>query len=157
MHMESLLLSSGASEQDGQRSDLSSAHNTINKEKKCVCFSRLFNRYQFLFDWIGDLVLLIAPIGAYILDIAFDVMLIVEYLHNEDWLYSGLTFAFMAIPALVISIISGINYYQRLQLKRSIEKYEDKYNLKEKFVVDSNGRFIFRFLFTFVFLSPVAS
>ena len=64
----------------------------------------MYNRYQFLLYWIGDLVLLIAAIGAYIFDMAFDIMLIVEYIHNGDWLYSRLTFAFMVIPDLVISV-----------------------------------------------------
>ena len=134
-----------------------SEHPSTNKQNKCACncFSRLCNRYENVFVWIGDVVLLIGPIGIFIFDMAFDVMLIVEYLHNGDWWYFALTFSFMAVPAIAIVIISGVNYYKRYKLKRSIEKYNDKYNLKDKFIVDSNGRFVFRFVFTTLLLSPV--
>ena len=154
MHTDSLLPSAGQSEQGEQRSDMPSAR-VAKKENKCTCFSLLCNRHHILFNWIGGLILLVAPICTYIFDMVFDIMLIVEYLHNGDRLYSGLTFAFMALPVLVISIISGVNYYQRLQLKIFLEKHGEKNNLKDTFIVDSNGRFLFRFVFTFFFLSPV--
>lgn len=112
--------------------------------------------FQSVLDWLRDLVLLIWPIAFYFLDVGFDAILIIEYYRNGDWWYFSLTLALVIIPAAIISVLSFINYYERWKLKLSIEKTGDKYNLKDKFIIDPKRRFIFRFIFTLLTISPVA-
>ena len=105
---------------------------------------------------LKGLILMIWPIGFYFIDACFDTVLILQYYQNGEVWYFSLTIALVVIPAVSISVLSFINYYERWQLKLSIEKTGDKYNLRDKLVIDPKRRFLFRFVFTFLTLSPVA-
>jgi len=111
---------------------------------------------QFALNWLKDLVLLIWPIAFYFLDAGFDTILAIQYYRDGDWWYFTLTLALVVVPAVIISVLSFINYYERWKLKLSIEKTGDKYNLKDKFIIDPKRRFLFRFIFTLLTISSVA-
>jgi len=110
------------------------------------------NRHSFLNDFLA----LLWSIGSYIFDVTFDVALILEYYQNGDFWYSGLTITFVAVPAIIIAILSGINYFERWILVQTIKKTEDQYKFKDSLIVDSNSRFIFRFIFTILMMNPIA-
>ena len=110
------------------------------------------NRHSFLNDFMS----LLWSIGSYIFDVTFDVALILEYYQNGDFWYSGLTITFVAVPAIIIAVLSGINYYERWILVQTIKKTNDQYNFKKSLIVDSTGRFIFRFFFTILMMNPIA-
>ena len=113
------------------------------------------NRHSFLNDFMS----LLWSIGSYIFDVTFDVALILEYYQNGDFWYSGLTITFVAVPAIIIAVLSGINYYERWILVQTIKKTEyqnTEYKFRESLIVDSAGRFIFRFFFTILMMNPIA-
>ena len=110
------------------------------------------NRHSFLNDFMS----LLWSIGSYIFDVTFDVALILEYYQNGDFWYSGLTITFVAVPAIIIAVLSGINYYERWAFVQAVKKTDDMYQFKKLSIVDSNGRFIFRFFFTILMMNPIA-
>ena len=122
------------------------ANNTLNYY--CSLFRFLFFRFDFI--------LLLWSVISFIADVISDTLLILEYYRNSDVWYCGFTIAFRVTPAFIITVLSFINYYQRWKFVHKINKSNDEYQLKEKYVVDSNGRFIFRSVFTFFMLNPIA-
>lgn len=112
-------------------------------------------------SFFQDFMLLLWSIGSYVFDITCDVALILEYHQNGDFWYSALTITFVAVPAIIIAILSGINYYERWTLAQKIKNKtedgsdSDDINLRDLLIVDSSGRFIFRFLFTILLISPI--
>ena len=121
-----------------------------------VDIRKTMSLFQSALNWFKDLVLLIWPIAFYFLDAGFDTILAIQYYRDGDWWYFSLTLALVVIPAVIISALSFINYYERWKLKLSVEKTGDKYNLKDKLIIDSKRRFLFRFIFTLLTISPVA-
>jgi len=114
----------------------------------CSFFRFLFFRFDFM--------LLLWSVISFIADVISDTLLILEYYRNGDVWYCGFTIAFRVTPAFIITVLSFINYYQRWKFVDKINKSNDEYQLKEKYIVDSNGRFIFRSVFTFFMLNPIA-
>ena len=107
-------------------------------------------------SFLNDLISLLWSIGSYAFDVTCDAALILEYYRNGDFWYSGLTIAFVVIPAIIIAFLSSINYYERWAFVQAVKKTDDMYQFKKLSIVDSNGRFIFRFIFTILMMNPVA-
>ena len=92
--------------------------------------------------------------GLYCIDLATDIMLICEYLKNEEMWYFGLTIICVVFPAVIISVMNGLYYWEKWKVKRQIEQ-DDKYNLKRKLIVDPCIKFVFRFIACIFLISPV--
>jgi len=95
--------------------------NRHQDQKKCIKLS------CFLFVFIFRVAL-------YFSDLATDIILICEYWENREMWYFGFTLAFVVVPAVIISVINGLYYWEKWKVKRQIEQ-DDKYNLKEKLIV----------------------
>ena len=68
---------------------------------------------NFISAWIPVLVI-IASIILYIVDVATDLRLAYDYHFKEEYLYFGLTLSFVIIPYLISLIVSGLVYKRRI-------------------------------------------
>ena len=105
--------------------------------------------------WISKFAFLLVGIVLFVADWAIDIRLLHDYHVKNHWWYFWLTLFFVLVPAVAVSLLNGKSYYERWNIKKQVDQY-DKYCLKGEMIIDSNKRFIFRFVLCFLLISPVA-
>jgi hypothetical protein len=83
-----------------------------------------------------------------------DILLLYNYFENEKWWYFWFTFAFLFLPAFVISCLNWKYYWEKFKVNPWIKIKEC--NLKDKLVEDPEWKFYFRSIFCFLLISPLA-
>ena len=95
-------------------------------------------------------------IGAFLFDLGLDIALLCDYGANGDWWYFSLTLFFVLFPSFIISVVNSNYYDEKWDVKRQIKETDDKFNLKDKLIIDPEWKFHLRRIFCLFLVSPLA-